>query len=67
MLCLADPKCTPRAIASHRRRPTASQVLGDTVVLSGRVGSWTERQAVIGAAKGTPGVARIEDQLRIEL
>ena len=38
----------------------------DTVVLSGKVGSWSERDAVIGAAKGTPGVRRIEDQLRIE-
>lgn len=38
----------------------------DTVVLSGKIASWSERDAVIGAAKGTPGVRRIEDQLRIE-
>jgi len=44
----------------------AIEIQGDTVVLSGRIGSWTERQAVIGAAKGTPGVTRIEDRLRIE-
>jgi osmotically-inducible protein OsmY len=36
-----------------------------TVVLSGTVASWRERQAVIGAAKGTPGVQRIEDHLQI--
>jgi osmotically-inducible protein OsmY len=38
---------------------------GHTVVLSGNVASWSERQAVLGAAKGTPGVQRIEDRLQI--
>jgi osmotically-inducible protein OsmY len=42
------------------------EVQGDTVVLSGSIASWGERLAVIGAAKGTPGVRRIEDQLHIE-
>jgi hypothetical protein len=28
--------------------------------------SWRERRAVLGAAKGTPGVRRIDDQLRIQ-
>jgi osmotically-inducible protein OsmY len=55
-----------RHVAREANR-IAIDIHGDTVVLSGRVGSWTERQAVIGAAKGTPGVSRIEDQLRIEL
>jgi osmotically-inducible protein OsmY len=32
----------------------------------GAVRSWPERIAVIGAAKGTPGVKRVEDKLRIE-
>jgi osmotically-inducible protein OsmY len=41
-------------------------VRDDTVVLSGKVASWSEREAVIGAAKGTSGVRRIEDQLQIE-
>jgi osmotically-inducible protein OsmY len=36
------------------------------VTLSGRVRSWTEKNAVIGAAKGTPGVRSVEDQLRID-
>jgi osmotically-inducible protein OsmY len=42
------------------------EVQGDTVVLSGCVASWRERRAVLGAAKGTPGVKRIDDQLRIQ-
>lgn len=41
-------------------------VRDDMVVLSGKIASWIERDAVISAAKGTPGVRRIEDQLRIE-
>jgi osmotically-inducible protein OsmY len=41
-------------------------VQGDTVVLSGNVDSWHERRAVLGAAKGTRGVRRIDDhQLKI--
>lgn len=43
----------------------AIDVDGQTVVLSGSVASWRERQAVIGAARGTPGVQRIEDRLVI--
>lgn len=43
----------------------AVEVDGDTVVLSGVVGSWQERRAVLGAAKGMPGVRRIDDRLRI--
>ena len=38
---------------------------GDVKVL-GTVRSWAERQAVIGAAKGTPGVRSVKDKLRIE-
>jgi osmotically-inducible protein OsmY len=58
-----------QALARHVAREVeriAIDVQGDTVVLSGRVGSWTERQAVVGVAKGTPGVRRIDDQLQIE-
>lgn len=43
------------------------EIAGDTVALTGAVGSWPERIAVIGAAKGTPGVKRIDDHLWIEL
>jgi osmotically-inducible protein OsmY len=35
------------------------------VSLSGVVHSWTEREAVVGAARGTPGVRSIDDHLRI--
>ncbi|HUJ59024.1 MAG TPA: BON domain-containing protein [Kofleriaceae bacterium] len=41
-------------------------VHGDTVVLTGAVGSWLERRAALGAAKGTLGVKHVDDQLRIE-
>lgn len=44
----------------------AVEVDGDTVVLSGSIASWGERLAVVGAAKGTPGIRRIEDRLYIE-
>ena len=37
-----------------------------TVTLSGRVRSWMEKQAVIGAAGHAPGVHAVNDQVRIE-
>lgn len=36
------------------------------VTLSGSVHSWAEREAVVGAAKGTPGVRNVEDRLQIQ-
>jgi osmotically-inducible protein OsmY len=54
-----------RHVAREADRITID-VQGDTVVLSGGVASWRERRAVLGAAKGTPGVKRIDDQLRIQ-
>jgi osmotically-inducible protein OsmY len=53
-----------RLVAREAER-IAIEIDDHTVVLSGRVASWRERQAVIGAAKGTPGVQRIEDHLQI--
>ena len=35
------------------------------VIVSGIVGSWAEREAVLGAAKGTRGVRSVEDRLKI--
>lgn len=35
------------------------------VIVSGIVRSWAEKNAVIGAAKGTPGVRSIDDRLQI--
>ena len=36
------------------------------VILSGVVHSWAERQSVVGAAKGTPGVRSVDDRLSVE-
>lgn len=36
------------------------------VKVFGKVRTWAEREAVIGAARGTPGVRTVEDELRIE-
>jgi osmotically-inducible protein OsmY len=36
------------------------------VKIFGTVRSWGEREAVTGAAKGTPGVRSVEDRLRVE-
>lgn len=36
------------------------------VTLSGSVRSWAEKNAVLGAAKGTPGVRGVEDRLLIQ-
>jgi osmotically-inducible protein OsmY len=41
------------------------EIKGDTVIVSGAVGSWAERRAVLGAAKGTFGVRRVDDHLHI--
>lgn len=38
-----------------------------TVKVSGAVHSWVEREAVLGATRGTPGVRKVEESLRIEL
>ena len=42
------------------------EVRDGKAVLSGRVHSWAEREAVVGAARGTAGVQQVEDHLRIE-
>jgi osmotically-inducible protein OsmY len=41
-------------------------VKGGMVTLTGPVNSWAERQAVVGAARFTPGVREVRDQLRID-
>ncbi|MEO8548402.1 MAG: BON domain-containing protein [Kofleriaceae bacterium] len=54
------------ALAKHAARAAAHvkvAVDGDTVVLEGVVASWLERRAVLGAARGIPGVRRVEDHL----
>jgi osmotically-inducible protein OsmY len=39
---------------------------GGLVTLFGAVRSWRERRAVVGAVRGTAGVSRVEDRLRID-
>jgi osmotically-inducible protein OsmY len=41
-------------------------VRGDVATLTGAVRSWAEKRAVLGAARHTPGVRDVVDQLRIE-
>jgi osmotically-inducible protein OsmY len=36
------------------------------VKVFGTVHSWAEKESVVGAAKGTPGVRRVDDRVRIE-
>jgi osmotically-inducible protein OsmY len=43
------------------------QVHDGRVSLHGTVRSWSEREAVVGAAQGTTGVREVENHLRIEL
>jgi osmotically-inducible protein OsmY len=52
--------------AEREARRIDLDVRDGRVALSGVVHSWAEREAVIGAAKGTLGVRAIEDHLRIE-
>jgi osmotically-inducible protein OsmY len=41
-------------------------VTGGRVTLSGRVRSWEERRAIVGAARLTPGAEMVEDQLEVD-
>lgn len=55
-----------QALARHAARAASHVTVavdGDTVVLEGTVSSWLERRAVVGAARGTAGVKRVEDHL----
>jgi osmotically-inducible protein OsmY len=52
---------------AEREAERINVIVRDGVVrLSGRVHSWAEKRAVIGAAAHAPGVASIDDDLRIE-
>ena len=56
------------ALQRHVARETeriSIDIQGDTVVLRGTVGSWLERRAALGAAKGTLGVKHVDDHLRV--
>jgi osmotically-inducible protein OsmY len=57
-----------QALARHAAREAERVTVsidGDIVVLTGYVDSWTERRAVVGAARGIPGVKRVDDRLHV--
>ena len=41
------------------------EIDGDRIIVSGGVDSWAERRAVLGAARGTLGVKRVDDHMHI--
>jgi osmotically-inducible protein OsmY len=51
--------------AEHAAKGVHITVANDTVILSGEVPSAAERRAIEGAARSTPGVRRIDSQLRV--
>jgi osmotically-inducible protein OsmY len=54
-----------RHVAREARRITV-EVQDGRVILSGSLRSLAEREAAVGAVRGTPGVRKVEDHLRIE-
>jgi osmotically-inducible protein OsmY len=68
-----DPKVLRGAIeqALERRAEREAErirveVSDGTVTLSGTVRSWLEKNAILGSAGHAPGVAQINDHLRID-
>jgi len=55
-----------RQAEREARRVWVEIMDGGEAKVFGTVHSWAEKQAVVGAAKGTPGVRWVEDMLRIE-
>ena len=53
--------------ATHEAKYIRVGVEGGTVTLSGRVQSWLEKRAILGAVSHAPGVQAVNDQLRIGL
>ncbi|MBI3967486.1 MAG: BON domain-containing protein [Chloroflexi bacterium] len=43
-----------------------TQIDDGRVTLTGPVRTWTDRRAIIGATKYTPGVREVVDQLRLD-
>jgi osmotically-inducible protein OsmY len=57
------------ALERHAARDAGKiklQVKDGHVTLDGVVHSWAEREAVVGAARGTPGVTDVQSHLRVE-
>ena len=55
-----------RGHADRQARAIQFKLEGGTLDLSGRVHTWAEKQAVIGALNRAPGVERINDKLNID-
>jgi osmotically-inducible protein OsmY len=52
--------------AEREARRVSLDIADGRVTVSGVVGSYGEREAVVGAIRGTPGVRAVDDNLRIE-
>lgn len=52
--------------ARHAAKHVQIALADGKVILSGNVPSWAERNAVDGAVRGTPGVVRVDNQLRVQ-
>jgi osmotically-inducible protein OsmY len=52
--------------AEHAAKHVQVAISDGKVILKGQVPSWAERNAVEGAVRGTPGVRKIDNQLRIQ-
>jgi osmotically-inducible protein OsmY len=52
--------------AEHAAKHVQIAVADDRVILSGEVPSWSERNAVEGAVRGTPGVRTVDNHVRIQ-
>ena len=52
--------------AEREARDLELDISDGRVTVSGVVHSWAERQAVVGAVRGTPGVRDVSDRLHIE-
>jgi osmotically-inducible protein OsmY len=51
--------------AIHAGKHVQVAVEDGKVILTGEAPSWAERNAIVGAVKGTPGVRKVENRLRI--
>jgi osmotically-inducible protein OsmY len=58
-------RCAER-VAAREAKSMQVQVRDGTVTLTGRVHSYAEKQAVMGAVSHAPGVHTVTDQLRID-
>jgi osmotically-inducible protein OsmY len=52
--------------ADRRAKHVEIEVHGNAVTLAGPVSSWAEREAILGAARCTPGVSTVVDHLHFE-